>query len=292
MPNRPYAAPGIPKGRVAPVHGPERRIGTGDPRAVAQLQAGRRLAEFLVRTPERDFPAQAPRCQMRTSGSATDSAERRSNPGSGNALRNRPPVIASGRADTRRILIRARGRRQRLRPSSTAPSSISSRRRRSRQSSRLAGPSRVTSAGSSATTGQRSAARHRQRSGGCLAKRRGFSATGGRGRRLLGRAGTTRLGWLARPQLLLLRALSRGARRGSPRLRGFGGARCVFVAQKLSGRGYPGPLHDIRTARAAPPRNGPSPEPRGRTPEPRDLRAARPRRRGPRRRCPATEVRR
>ena len=35
MPNRPYAAPGIPKGRVAPVHGPETRIGTGGPRAVA-----------------------------------------------------------------------------------------------------------------------------------------------------------------------------------------------------------------------------------------------------------------
>ncbi len=39
-----------------PVHGPQRRIGTGDPRAVAQLQAVRRLAEFPVRTPERDFP--------------------------------------------------------------------------------------------------------------------------------------------------------------------------------------------------------------------------------------------
>ena len=56
VPNLPDAAPGIPKGRVAPVHGPERRIGTGDPRAVAQLQAVRRLAEFPVRTPERDSP--------------------------------------------------------------------------------------------------------------------------------------------------------------------------------------------------------------------------------------------
>ena len=60
MPNRPDAAPGIPKGRVTPVHGPERRIGTGDPRAVAQPQAVRRLAEFPVRTPERDFPCTSP----------------------------------------------------------------------------------------------------------------------------------------------------------------------------------------------------------------------------------------
>ncbi len=42
MSNLPYAAPGIPKGRVAPVHGPERRIGTGDPWAVAQPQAVQR----------------------------------------------------------------------------------------------------------------------------------------------------------------------------------------------------------------------------------------------------------
>ena len=36
MPKRPDAAAGIPKGRVAPVHGPETWIGTGDPGAVAQ----------------------------------------------------------------------------------------------------------------------------------------------------------------------------------------------------------------------------------------------------------------
>jgi len=60
MPNRPGAAPGIPKGRVAPVHGPETRIGSGDPRAVAQPQAVRRLAERGFRTLGRDFPAQAP----------------------------------------------------------------------------------------------------------------------------------------------------------------------------------------------------------------------------------------
>ena len=61
MPNRPDAAPGIPRGRVAPVHGPETRIGTGDPRAVAQPQAVQRLAESTFRTPSRHFPAQAPR---------------------------------------------------------------------------------------------------------------------------------------------------------------------------------------------------------------------------------------
>ncbi len=77
VPNLPDAALGIPKGRVAPVHGPVRRIGSGDPRAVDQLQAARRLGEFPVRTPERDFPAQAPRCQMCTSGSATGSAQLR-----------------------------------------------------------------------------------------------------------------------------------------------------------------------------------------------------------------------
>ena len=56
MPNRPDAAPGIPKSRVAPDHGPKTRIGTGDPRAVAQLQAVRRLAEPAFRTCGRDFP--------------------------------------------------------------------------------------------------------------------------------------------------------------------------------------------------------------------------------------------
>ncbi len=74
MPNSPYAAPGIPKGRVAPVHGPQTRIGTGDPRAVAQPEAVRRLAEPTSRTPKRNFPAQAPRCRIHTSGSATGSA--------------------------------------------------------------------------------------------------------------------------------------------------------------------------------------------------------------------------
>ena len=60
MPNRPDAATGIPKGRVAPVHSPKTRIGTGDPRAVAQSQPVQRLAEPPVRTPARYFPAQAP----------------------------------------------------------------------------------------------------------------------------------------------------------------------------------------------------------------------------------------
>ena len=34
------AAVGIPKGRVAPVHGPETRIGLGDPRAVSDGMSG------------------------------------------------------------------------------------------------------------------------------------------------------------------------------------------------------------------------------------------------------------
>ena len=42
MPNRPDAAPGIPKGRVAPGNGPETRIGSGDPGAVAQTEAAQR----------------------------------------------------------------------------------------------------------------------------------------------------------------------------------------------------------------------------------------------------------
>ena len=56
VPNLPDAAPGIPKGRVAPDHGPETRIDSGDSRAVVQPQSVRRLAEFVVRTPERDSP--------------------------------------------------------------------------------------------------------------------------------------------------------------------------------------------------------------------------------------------
>ena len=39
MPNYPDAAPGIPKGRVAPIHGLDGRIGIGAPLAVAQPQA-------------------------------------------------------------------------------------------------------------------------------------------------------------------------------------------------------------------------------------------------------------
>ena len=97
MPNRPCAAPGIPKGRVAPVHGPETRIGTGDPRAVAQPQAVRRLAEPAFRTLGRDFLAQAPRCRFHTSGSATSSPERRSNPDSRKAART-PHRMAVNRA--------------------------------------------------------------------------------------------------------------------------------------------------------------------------------------------------
>ena len=57
--------------RVAPDHGPETRIGTGDPGAVAQPQAVQRLAEPSIRTPMRHFPAQAPRWRFHTSGSAT-----------------------------------------------------------------------------------------------------------------------------------------------------------------------------------------------------------------------------
>jgi len=79
MPSRPYAAPGIPKGRVAPVHGPQTRSGNGDPQAVAQPQPVRQLAEPAFRTPERSFAARAPRCRIHTSGSATGSAPRRSN---------------------------------------------------------------------------------------------------------------------------------------------------------------------------------------------------------------------
>ncbi len=71
MPNRPDAAAGIPKGRVAPDHGSETRIGIGDPGAVAQPQAVQRLAEPSIRTPRRHFPAQAPRCRFHTSGSAS-----------------------------------------------------------------------------------------------------------------------------------------------------------------------------------------------------------------------------
>ena len=71
IPNRRRAVPGTPKGRAAPVHGPETRIGTGDPRTVAQPQAVQRFAETSIRTPRRHFPAQAPRCQIHTSGSAT-----------------------------------------------------------------------------------------------------------------------------------------------------------------------------------------------------------------------------
>ena len=80
MPGRPYAAPGIPKGRVAPVHGPQTRIGSGDPQAVVQPQAVRRLRKLAFRMPRWHSPAQAPRCRFRTSGSATGSAERRSRP--------------------------------------------------------------------------------------------------------------------------------------------------------------------------------------------------------------------
>ena len=56
MPNSPYAAPGIPKGRVAPAHGPETWIGTGDPRSVAQPQAVRRLAKLRVLHAQAQLP--------------------------------------------------------------------------------------------------------------------------------------------------------------------------------------------------------------------------------------------
>ena len=71
MPNRPDAALGIPNGRVAPVHGPETRIGTGDLRAVAQPQAVQRLAEPAFRTTRRHFRAQAPRCRFHASMTGT-----------------------------------------------------------------------------------------------------------------------------------------------------------------------------------------------------------------------------
>ena len=114
MPNRPDAAPGIPKGRVAPVHGPETRIGTGDPRAVAQPQAVQRLVELAFRTTQRHSAAQTPQCRFHTSGSATCSAVRRSNPDSRRLLRDtRPPAVwatcePSQRAETpqsRRIIV-------------------------------------------------------------------------------------------------------------------------------------------------------------------------------------------
>jgi hypothetical protein len=56
IPNRRRAVPGTPKGRVAPVHGPETWIGTDDPQFVAQIQAVQRLAELGFRTPRRHSP--------------------------------------------------------------------------------------------------------------------------------------------------------------------------------------------------------------------------------------------
>ena len=45
MPILPDADPGILKGRVAPIHGLEARIGTGGPAAVAQPQGGQQHGE-------------------------------------------------------------------------------------------------------------------------------------------------------------------------------------------------------------------------------------------------------
>ena len=92
----------MPNTGVAPVHGPETRIGTGDPRAVAQHQAVRRLAEPAFRTLGRDFPAQAPRCRFHTSGSATGSPERPSNPDSGKAARTPHRMGVDRASGTRR----------------------------------------------------------------------------------------------------------------------------------------------------------------------------------------------
>ncbi len=58
-------------------HDKHRRIGTGDPQAVAQPHAVQRLAESAFRTARRHFPAQAPRRRIHTSRLATGSAERR-----------------------------------------------------------------------------------------------------------------------------------------------------------------------------------------------------------------------
>ena len=83
----PDADRGMPRWGVAPNHGPGTRIGIGAPLAVAQPQAVQRLAEPGFRTTWRHFPAQAPRRRIHTSGSATGSAERRSNLDSGKAAR-------------------------------------------------------------------------------------------------------------------------------------------------------------------------------------------------------------
>ena len=82
----PDADRGMPRW-VAPSHGPETRIGTGDPRAVAQLQAIQRLADSAVCTPRRHYLAQQPRCETDTSGSTTAPVHGRSNPALGEAAR-------------------------------------------------------------------------------------------------------------------------------------------------------------------------------------------------------------
>ena len=97
MPALGIETPGSP-----PRHGHTARIGTGDPRAVAQPQADRRLAESAFRTLGRDFPAQAPRCRFHTSGSATGSPERRSNPDSAKAARTPDRMGVDRASRTRR----------------------------------------------------------------------------------------------------------------------------------------------------------------------------------------------
>jgi len=73
------------------------------------------------------FPCTSPPMSMCTSRSPTVSITRGSNPGCGDAARNRPSMISSGRADTKWISVSVRWWRRRLRPFSTAPSSMSPR---------------------------------------------------------------------------------------------------------------------------------------------------------------------
>ncbi len=114
---RPDAAVGIPKGRVAPGNGSETRIGIGDPGAVAQPQAVQRLTDPSFRTPRAAFPC--------TSTSMSNSHLRIGNghadPGSKNGLQSRRQTRhrnnrRSMALDLKKGTIRRRGSKARTGP--------------------------------------------------------------------------------------------------------------------------------------------------------------------------------
>jgi len=102
-------------------HGRRFRRGAAVPEAVVQPESRPATCGVPGSHARARFSRTSTPIRMCTSGSATGSAERRSNPACGNATRNTPSIIPSGRADAKRIPVSTRRRRWRLRPSSTAP---------------------------------------------------------------------------------------------------------------------------------------------------------------------------